>query len=69
MIYFIGYMLIGLAVTAYACSDIKSELMEFCHACGIDNNQDISIIVRMATAVVAMAWPITVLMAIYLHYR
>lgn len=68
MIYFIGYMLIGLAIAVRGTLNTQSELIEFYQSCGIDNDRDARIVMGITMVIIAMSWPICMLLVIYVRY-
>lgn len=68
MIYFIGYMLIGLAIAVHGTLNTQSELIEFYQSCGIDNDRDARIVMGITMVIIAMSWPICMLLVIYVRY-
>lgn len=68
MIYFIGYMLIGLAIAVHGTLNTQSELIEFYQSCGIDNDRNARIVMGITMVIIAMSWPICVLLVIYMRY-
>lgn len=68
MIYFIGYMLIGLAIAVHGTLNTQSELIEFYQSCGIDNDRNARIVMGITMVIIAMSWPICMLLVIYVRY-
>lgn len=68
MIYFIGYMLIGLAIAVRGTLNTQSELIEFYQSCGIDNDRNARIVMGITMVIIAMSWPICMLLVIYVRY-
>lgn len=67
MIYFIGYMMVGLAYGVFSVLVSKDEIMEILQSIGIVKESLLTLIVGVSMVGIALTWPFWCIMIIYMY--
>lgn len=61
MIYFIGYMLIGLAISIWSLNGDEDKVMEILKCSGVEETWLLTLLVALGIVLTTLLWPISVI--------